>query len=59
MRGIVGVLAGLSWIAGVLLVGASILTDTNTIQAGYHLQLAMALFLCGIFLLLYQERDSE
>lgn len=57
MRIITEGLAGLSWIAGVLLLLYAV--ATGGLSATYNVQVAIACFLCGIFLQLYVGRDNE
>ncbi len=57
MRIITEGLAGLSWIAGVLLLLYAV--ATGGLSAPYNVQLSIACFLCGIFLQLYVGRDNE
>jgi hypothetical protein len=57
MRFIVEGLAGMSWIAGVLLLLYAV--ATGGLSAAYNVQVAIALFLSGIFLQLYIGRDTE
>lgn len=57
MRIIVEGLAGLSWIAGVLLLLYAV--AFGGLSAAYNVQLSIACFLCGIFLQLYVGRSDE
>lgn len=58
MRFIIELLAAVAWLGGVILLILS-LVGGNAIQVGYNLQLSISCFLCGIFLLLYNQRNSE
>ena len=57
MRIITEGLAGLSWIAGVLLLLYAV--AVGGIASAYNVQLSIACFLCGIFLQLYVGRNNE
>lgn len=50
-------LAGLSWLAGVVLLFLAF--ASSGVQVAYNIQTATACFLCGIFLLLYVRRPTE
>ena len=58
MRFIIELLAALFWLAGLILLGIGFIGG-NALQTGYNLQLSVSCFLCGIFLLLYNQRNSE
>lgn len=57
MRFIVEGLAGLSWIAGVLLLLYAV--AIGGLSAAFNVQLSIACFLCGIFLQLYIGGKDE
>jgi hypothetical protein len=50
-------LAGLSWLAGVVLLLLAL--ASSGFQGAYNIQVATACFLCGIFLILYVRRPTE
>ena len=57
MRVITEGLAGLSWIAGVLLLLYAV--AVGGLASAYNVQLSIACFLCGIFLQLYIGGKDE